>query len=99
MLHGVFAGALPSAVLAKAEAQRGRQTGFLEGQKWGGIYHEVAARAVGEAAILLHPPLPLVGVSIQTMGEYQQGGFLNNTSGPADAHGEAERCAQGKIFS
>ena len=27
--------------------------------------------AVGETVILLHPPLPLVGVSMETMGEHQ----------------------------
>ena len=37
-----------------------------------------AARAVGETAMLLHPPLPLVGVSIAMERERQQNDSLAN---------------------
>ena len=36
----------------------------------------LARLAVGETVILLHPPLPLVGVSIETMRERQQNDSL-----------------------
>ena len=39
-------------------------------------YAEAAAVAVGETVILLHPPLPLVGISIETRMERQQNDCL-----------------------
>ena len=44
----------------------------------GGIYAQLAMLAPGETVILLHPPLPLVGVSIAMERERQQNDSLVN---------------------
>ena len=41
-----------------------------------GMTKSVHTCAIGEAVVLLHPPLPLVGVSIETMRERQQNDSL-----------------------
>ena len=77
----------------KVIAVDGEPAGLEHNHAWPSIPFDVAAGhlAVGETVILLHPPLPLVGVSIVMERERQQNDSLANGYGHPHAESSVDK--------